>query len=287
MPTAIEWTDETWNPIRARNRETGKVGHFCVHVSPGCQGCYAERLQKRFNNPVRYAAQDREKVDLFLDEKALAAPLRWRRPRMVFVCSMTDLFYEGHSDDLIDRVFRTMADAPQHTFQVLTKRPERMLALLLRCWNKPPLPNVWLGTSIEGPAYWARAELLKQTPAAVRFLSVEPLIENLGTHVRIVDDMDWVIVGGESGPHARPMHPDWARTIRDQCQAAGVPFFFKQWGEWSWIEDLNYDDARDLAYEKAPGKLLEFHSCGRTSVFIGKKAAGRLLDGRTWDEMPA
>ena len=289
MSTKIEWTDETWNPIRARNRETGGVGHFCVHVSPGCAGCYAERLQARFGNPVRYAAQDAEKVELFLDEDVLMQPLRWRKPRQVFVCSMTDLFLEAVPDAWIDKVFAVMGLAPQHTFQVLTKRAERMkefmtlrvqgpwagrahtvdddgterdmtdvrfrllsttIDLFPRCppaalnraikWQdehypegagfirKWPLPGIWLGVSIEGPAYWARAEHLKQTPAAVRFLSIEPLIEGLGTHVRIVDDMDWVIVGGESGPKARPMEPEWAREIRDQCRRASVPFFMKQ-----------------------------------------------------------
>ena len=122
----IEWCDSSWNPIRARNRETGGVGHYCVHVSEGCRNCYAERMQPRFRNPIRYAAQDREKVDLFLDEKTLTQPLHWRKPRHVFVCSMTDLFLDDHLDEWIDCVFAVMALAPQHVYQVLTKRPERM-----------------------------------------------------------------------------------------------------------------------------------------------------------------
>ena len=320
MSTKIEWTDETWNPIRARNRETGGVGHFCVHKSPGCKHCYAEPMQRRlFNNPIRYAAQDANKVELFLDEKVALKPLSWRKPRRVFVCSMTDLFLENHPEEWILDVWVNMALAHTHTFQVLTKRPERMRAFVDKCRGEVeflyeavmegvpvrqrrefqwPLPNVWLGVSIEGPAYWPRAVQLKETPAAVRFLSIEPLIEGLGTHVRIVDDMDWVIVGGESGPNARPMHPQWAREIRKQCRVARVPFFFKQWGNWfpdsqCWTGGRGFgsgmtDDEVQMTpdgktYRGAPPNGAR----GEIMTPMSKKRAGRLLDGREWNEVPA
>ena len=317
MPTKIEWTDETWNPLRARNRESGRAGHFCVHHSPGCKFCYAEILQKRFGNPVRYAAQDADKVELFLDEKVLTAPLRWRRPRTVFVCSMTDLFYEGYGDDLIDKVFAVMAIAQQHRFQVLTKRADRMRAYfeaepwdringeagVLWDWAKipqlgpPPIPNVWLGVSVEDQQRAVeRIPHLLDTPAAVRFLSVEPLLGPIDLRRWMTlfphgpcgpmasATLDWVIVGGESGPNARPMYPGWARSIRDQCQTAGVPFFFKQWGEWDWLEHQTYGDAEVIA--NSLRVRYEHHSYGPTAIKVGKKRAGRELDGRTWDEMP-
>ena len=250
--TAIEWTDATWQPI------TG-----CTVVSPGCTHCYAMRLAgtRLKDHPSRKGlTKDGPNGPVWtgevrLNEQWLDQPLRWRKPRRIFVCAHGDLFHESVPDEWIDRVFAVMALAREHTFQVLTKRPERAREYLaqvaaerdMQRWanaavelaNDPcachaiedadwPLSNVWLGTSIEGPAYWPRAVRLKETPAAVRFLSIEPLIEGLGTHVRIVDDMDWVIVGGESGPNARPMEPEWAREIRDQCRRASVPFFMKQ-----------------------------------------------------------
>jgi len=332
--TGIEWTDATWNPIRARNRATAKVGHFCIHVSEGCRNCYAERMQPRFGNPIRYAAQDRDKIQLFLDEKVLAAPLRWREPRRIFVCSMTDLFLEDHPDEWIDRIFAVMALCPWHKPQVLTKRPERMRAYMrpgkavalaaeafemtirgiyadpesrigtgvmlvgdiahLRDW---PLPNVWLGVSVEDQATAdERIPILLKTPAAIRFLSIEPMLgsvdlrrwiheipadndgDRIGHNGGLFSRIDWLIVGGESGPGARPMHPGWARSLRDQCVAAGVPFFFKQWGEWCPSEA-----------EEQPVYRSEYRHLGGSvhAHRIGKKAAGRMLDGRTWDEFPA
>ena len=351
--TKIEWTDATWNPIRARNRETGGVGHYCVHVSEGCRNCYAERMQPRFRNPIRYAAQDREKVNLFLDRKTLEQPLRWREPRMVFVCSMTDLFLEDHPDEWIDAVFAVMALCPQHTFQVLTKRPERMREYMAsidngdgarleglrnalieymaqkiyyqRTGEDPlmwlavnlPLPNVWLGVSTENQAAAnRRIPPLLDTPALVRFVSAEPLLgpadltfymsefetDNNGP---TYPGLDWIIVGGESGPGARPMHPDWARSFRDQCQGAGVPFFFKQWGEWvdyrqigstGWEQETYRDDGRALIRGSLfhrgrpmfdgrswPTKPMDK---GVLLVRAGKRRAGRHLDGRVWDERP-
>ena len=338
----IEWTDATWNPV------TG-----CTVLSPGCQFCYAQdlaggRLQHHpsragltkpgpngrpiWNGKVRF------------NEGWLNQPLRWRRPRTIFVCAHGDLFHEDVPDEWIDKVFAVMALAPQHTFQVLTKRAERMHEFLTRpvqggwagrahtvdddgtvrdmtdarfrlfqvvpdllpkCppaalnraseWQDEhypegdgfvrrwPLPNVWLGSSVEDRARKDRINHLRDTPAAVRFLSLEPLLEDLGA--LDLTGIDWVIVGGESGSNARPMHPDWVRSLRDQCQAAGVPFFFKQWGQWDWLEHQTYADAEVIANHRKA--RYEHHSCGRTAIKVGKKAAGRELDGRTWDEMPA
>ncbi len=230
--TGIEWTDATWNPV------TG-----CTKISPGCKNCYAERLALRLQamgNP-RY----RNAFAVTLHADLLTLPIRWRHPKRIFVNSMSDLFHEAIPEDFIRQVFDVMARADWHVFQILTKRSERLASLALRL---PWTPNIWQGVSVESARYTTRIDHLRTVPAAVRFLSIEPLlgpIPNLP-----LDDIDWVIVGGESGPGRRPMATAWAREIRDQCVGAGVPFFFKQWG-------------------------------GRTP-----KAAGRLLDRRTWDEMP-
>ena len=240
MSTDIEWTDETWNPV------TG-----CTKVSPGCDHCYAERVTERFHGPGSF-----ERVVLHPDR--LDKPLRWRKPRKVFVNSMSDLFHEQVPDTFIGLVWQVMAETPQHTYQILTKRHARMRSFLNR-WPDP-LPNVWLGVSVEDQK-WAdiRIPALLDTPAAVRFLSCEPLLGAVSLTRWLHGgfgvagpwpDLDWVIVGGESGPGARPMRPDWARSLRDECEAADVPFLFKQWGG------------------------------------IRPKAGGRELDGRTWDEYP-
>ena len=231
--TAIEWTDATWNPV------TG-----CTKISPGCKHCYADRLAvrlKAMGNP-RYA----NGFDVTLHADQVELPLRWRRPRRIFVNSMSDLYHEAVPDDYIHRVFEVMVRADHHVFQVLTKRSERLPEIAPRL----PWPsNVWQGVSVENADYVDRIEHLRRVPAAVRFLSVEPL---LGPIPQLpLDGIDWVICGGESGVGRRDLDPAWARLIRDQCVANGVPFFFKQWG-------------------------------GRTS-----KSGGRALDGRTWDEMPA
>jgi protein gp37 len=236
VTTAIEWTDETWNPV------TG-----CDRVSPGCDNCYAETLTKRWPKafPNGFA------VTLHPDR--LDQPLRWRKPRRVFVNSMSDLFHPDIPDLFVGQVFDRMETATAHTFQVLTKRPQRM-AQVMSEWDTRvgryewPLRNVWLGTSIESDRYTFRADHLRRTPAAVRFLSLEPLLGPLPS--LDLTGIDWVIVGGESGPGHRPIDPDWVRDLRDRCVTAEVPFFFKQWG-------------------------------GRTP-----KAGGRELDGRTWDEYP-
>jgi protein gp37 len=250
--SAIEWTEATWNPV------TG-----CDRVSEGCDHCYAQTLAKRLKamGSRRYQRDGDPRtsgpgfgITLHLDQ--LALPLRWRAPRTVFVNSMSDLFHDEVPSNFIANVFRTMRATPHHTYQVLTKRPGRMSSLLTR-WQASSeladlvgLANVWLGTSVENQR-WAGVRLPKliETPAAVRFLSCEPLLGPIDLGLSL-PHIDWVIVGGESGPSRRPMDPEWARSLRDQCEAAGVPYFFKQWG-------------------------------GRTP-----KAGGRELDGRTWDEMP-
>ena len=228
----IEWTDATWNPI------TG-----CNKVSPGCKLCYAERLAKRLK--ATGMAKYRNGFEVALHPDALDIPLRWRKPRTIFVNSMSDLFHEQVPDEFVRDVFGVMEQAYWHRYQVLTKRPERVANLTdLLPWPQ----QVWLGVSVESEAYAHRIDLLRQSGAAVKFLSLEPLLGPLPD--LNLDGIDWVIVGGESGPGARPMAEDWALEIRDQCQDAGLPFYFKQWG----------------------------------GVF--KKRYGRELDGRTWDDMP-
>jgi len=319
--TPIEWTDATWNPVAG-----------CKEISPGCANCYAARITWRLmHNPRMPLYKGLARLDAkgkprftgearFLSDR-LDEPLRWRKPRTIFVNSMSDLFHEDVTFEQIAAVMGVIAATERHTYQVLTKRAERLplwfdwaVSMDAGCEGTPgllcccseallheakrhadgdagplhtkhaaspdgpwPLPNLWLGVSVENRQQLARIEHLRRTPAAVRFLSIEPLLEDLGDILAILmglrevcgtcrrgesrscfDDpanrigppIDWVIVGGEGGPGARPMHPDWVRSIRDQCIKAGVPFFFKQWGG------------------------------------VRKKSAGRILDGRTWDEMP-
>jgi protein gp37 len=360
--TGIEWTDRTWNPV---------VG--CTKVSQGCKLCYAKTI-----HDMRHAAhlagkkvapqyaEPFERVQLMPDR--LTWPLSLRQPSRIFVNSVSDLFHENVPDEFIDRVFAVMALASRHTFQVLTKRPERMLEYVnakfshrLDPWTTKlasalsdvaiakkmawpltlswPLPNVWLGVSVENQeAADERIPLLLQTPAAIRFLSCEPLLGPLSlralgygrSHRGYLDalsgetefaevagkphaapplpPLDWVIVGGESGSskqHPRPMHPDWARSLRDQCVAAGVPFLFKQWGDWIDYMQLG-SDSWTFTHER-DGKrfgVLTFAGASRSRPFetsyafndggsvgpcmvrVGKKRAGRHLDGETWDEYP-
>jgi protein gp37 len=228
----IEWTDATWNPV------TG-----CDKVSPGCKHCYAERMALRLQ--AMGQPNYRNGFAVTLQPQMLDLPLRWRAPRAIFVNSMSDLFHERVPLEYVQSVFDVMRHAWWHRFQVLTKRAER-LAALDRDLDWPA--NVWMGVSVESARYVARIDGLRATRAAVRFLSLEPL---LGPLVELdLGGIDWVIVGGESGPGSRPMDPDWVTSIRDQCRAAGVAFFFKQWGG------------------------------------VNKKRAGRQLEGRTWDELP-
>jgi protein gp37 len=230
--SSIEWTEATWNPV------TG-----CSKISPGCKHCYAERMAKR----LQAMGQDRYRngFDVTLQRDIVELPLHWSEPRIIFVNSMSDLFHEEIPEPFIRDVFETMEAAHWHTFQILTKRSHRLAALAPRLpWPR----NVWMGVSVESPHYVSRINDLRNVPSAVRFLSVEPLLAPIPRLP--LTGVDWVIVGGESGPDSRLMKAEWARQIRDRCIAQEVPFFFKQWG-----------GAR-------------------------KKQTGRILDGRTWDEMP-
>jgi protein gp37 len=325
----IEWTDATWTPIRAR-RADGKLGVHCEKVSPACKNCYAERLNKR-NLPAHgtgldFTVLNRQQVEIIVDEEMITQPLRWKRGRRIFVCSQTDLFGAFVEEWQIAELFAVMALAHWHTFQVLTKRPERMqkllssddfwesveggISLLLEEEVDPldrrrndlratapepdpdtPLPNVWLGVTAENQE-WAskRIPALVATSAAKRFVSCEPLLGPIDLSPKI----DWVIAGGESGPGARPMHPDWVRDLRNQCQSSGVSFFFKQWGEWTPGE--NVADEKKYITATVDIENGEQHACsddwateadhGPILYRVGKKAAGSRLDGREWNEVP-
>lgn len=241
--TSIEWTEATWNPVRG-----------CSRISPGCMHCYAERMAHRFSGeglPYQGLTRLTKRGDpqwtgkVQVVPEMIEEPLRWKRPRMVFVNSMSDLFHERVPASEVRRIFEVMRLAHWHSFQVLTKRPARCLELSNDlCWPD----NVWMGTSVESADYLRRIELLRRVPAAVRFLSLEPLLGPLPQ--LCLDGIHWVIVGGESGPGARQMEPSWVREIQRICARSEVPFFFKQWGG------------------------------------TRKKAAGRVLDGKVWDEMP-
>lgn len=299
----IEWTDATWNPL---------VG--CTKVSPGCDNCYAETLVNRFAGHNKGFPNGFDVLTM-RDDRMLTQPLRWARPRRVFVNSLSDLFHADVPDEFIARVFAIMALAPQHTFQLLTKRHARMRSLLndhafrtavqraaLDVAGKDapwlvepwwPLRNVWLGVSVEDQ-HWAdiRIPALLGTPAAVRWISAEPLLGPVRLEGWLVDPysedsphgrapgLDWVVVGGESGPGARPMVPAWALALRDQCGAADVPFLFKQWGEWV----TEYQSPQDITLPSTSWRLLG--DDGPAFWKVGKKRAGRELDGRTHDGYP-
>jgi len=318
----IEWTDATWNPV------TG-----CSKVSQGCKNCYAEREWPRLTRLVpSYAGRDFTDVRMHADR--LDKPLHWKRPRRIFVNSMSDLFHESVSDEFIERVLTTTIHAQQHIFQILTKRPERMRDVMRR-WtdmNGRAQKNLWLGVSVEDQATAdERIPLLRETPACVRWISAEPLLGPIDlapaylpcpnsqgvlmdpetgayeccrecdyTGIGAEMGIDWVVVGGESGPKSRPMHPQWARDLRDQCVAAGVPFLFKQWGEWlgsmqfpnelldktvefgdSWPNAVWDDEQWVFGYDDYDCNGDDSWMCK-----VGKKRAGRLLDGVQHDGYP-
>lgn len=234
--TPIEWTDATWNPV------TG-----CTRISAGCDNCYAERFSERFRGVKRHPFE--QGFDLTLRPERLEQPLRWREPKMIFVNSMSDLFHKQVPTDFMSRVFDTMEQADQHTFQVLTKRSSLMRDFLRHRYGRQRGPaHMWFGVSVEDGRRRSRIRHLQDTPAGIRFLSIEPLIGPMG--VLDLKGIDWVIVGGESGPRARPMEADWVRGVRDQCVKQGVALFFKQWGG------------------------------------LRPKSGGRELDGREWSEFP-
>jgi protein gp37 len=232
IDSKIEWTESTWNPVSG-----------CTKISPGCAHCYAERMAKRLQAMGQHRYRNGFKVTLH--PEALEEPYRWKQPRIVFVNSMSDLFHEKIPLEFIRRVFSVMNENSRHTFQILTKRSERLteLAPLLN-WSD----NIWMGVTVENSDYLYRINHLRQVDAAVRFLSLEPLLGSL--EALDLSEIDWVIVGGESGPNARPMKEEWAVSIQSKCEQAGIPFFFKQWGGFN------------------------------------KKKNGRLLEGRIWDELP-
>lgn len=323
----------------------GTRGWFCSKCSPGCLNCYAEKINLRLGNGLTYQLKNLADIEFRLVN--LDAPLRWKKPGFVFVNSMTDLFHEAVPRHLIDQVFAAMALASNQTFQVLTKRAAGMREYLKGCDGGAhvgtarsrivqrmaeisavarfllpvfPLPNVWLGVSAENQKYWNErvAELIK-TPAAVRFVSAEPLLGPIDINPETHDascaikkggvcdctqgrecrngrpvgaywsqEIDWVICGGESGAKARPMHPDWARGLRDQCTAEMIPFFFKQWGEYG-VYVANGGRIKGTDWLTFDGKLRVGDSEDDRDVLVGrvgKKRAGRLLDGREWKEMP-
>lgn len=230
--SSIEWTESTWNPL------TG-----CTKISPGCKHCYAERMALRLQSMGQ--ANYVNGFTLTLHDEALELPLRWKKPQTIFVNSMSDMFHANVPREFILKAFDVMRRAHWHRFQVLTKRADRLVALSEQL---PWANNIWMGVSVEKESYTYRIDHLRDTGAAIKFLSLEPLLGPLDK--LCLDGIDWVIVGGESGPGARAMKPDWVTSIRDQCVGAGVPFFFKQWGG------------------------------------VWKKKFGRTLEGETWDQMP-
>ena len=250
--TQIEWTDATWNPVAG-----------CSIVTEGCTHCYAMEMAKRLEamGVEKYAGLTRKTGKRTVwngvvreDREALSIPYRWRKPRKIFVNSMSDLFHERVSDEFILDIWRVMSDTPHHNYQILTKRPERMVELVSTRIDGV-LPNVWLGTSVENSEVAYRVEHLRKAPAAIRFISFEPLIGSVGSFD--LAGIHWAIVGGESGKSARPIREEWIDEIHEQCLAAGTAFFFKQWGTW-----------------------------GKDNQRRSKKANGREYRGRTWDEMP-
>ncbi len=290
----IEWTDRTWNPV------TG-----CKKVSTGCANCYAERDWKRLSANSKTVYFGRKFTDVKCHPELLEQPLHWRKPAMVFVNSMSDLFHPDVPFEFFRDVLSIIMRTPQHTYQVLTKRPERILEFLEQVrrfsGSDDPggfPPNLWLGVSVEDQATAnERIPTLLRIPAAVRFVSAEPLLGDVDLHLSAHQAdiiwrrthggdfernfLHWVIVGGESGVKARAMHPDWVRSIRDQCQAAGVPFFFKQWGEWAYIENYHFGSTTKV-HTFPDGQLVA--RFGRKAI---KDVLGRTLDGKEWNEMPA
>ncbi|MDH7578499.1 MAG: phage Gp37/Gp68 family protein [Bacillota bacterium] len=307
--TKIEWADAVWNPV------TG-----CTPVSEGCQNCYAKRMATRLRG--RFGYPEDEPFRVTLHEDRVEEPLRWRKPKRIFVCSMGDLFHPDVSTNYQEQVWRVMLSTDKHTFLVLTKRSERMRNeikhVYARIFADPEMKhhrvpdNIWLGVTAENQqAVDERIPILLQIPAAVHWVSCEPLLGPVDLlHVDgndvlspATDDfwneleelrpahLDWIVVGGETGPNARPMHPDWVRSLRNQAVAAGVPFFFKSWGEYIPSYDAGERSSERGQYNRTIGECwvkssYRFPDDGQVMVKVGKKAAGRLLDGRTWDEVP-
>ncbi|MEN6414356.1 MAG: phage Gp37/Gp68 family protein [Veillonellales bacterium] len=311
----IEWCDRTWSPV------TG-----CTKVSPGCQNCYAERMSKRFGEKWGLPKDDPFKVTVHHDR--LDQPLHWTKPSKIFVCSMADLFHDDVSFNFIHEIWDIMKACPQHTFLILTKRPKKMKETLERIyslerlgWAKGFWNHVWLGVTAENQEQAdKRIPILLQIPAAKRFVSVEPMLGTVNLNRYIMPSqkakgtlfnapielsgkdladlvgfhsLDWIICGGESGPGARPVHPDWVRSLRDQCKMSGTAFLFKQWGEWAQVGECGNESDDAEFYNKHNTQRINhnggmgYHGAGSIYVqHIGKKKAGRLLDGQLWDEYP-
>jgi len=301
----IEWTDCTWNPVSG-----------CTPVSAGCANCYAKTMARRLRAMGNAGYENG--FDVTLHPEKLTAPLRWRKPRKVFTVSMGDLFHEKVPFDYINKVWTVANTCRDHTFLILTKRPDRMAEFFADShhsyWacegpNTPP-PHIWLGVSVENqPAAETRIPLLLQTPAAKRFVSLEPMIgpadispwlasgrSIVNRKSSIDNSLDWVILGGENhNRNARPLHPDWARSVRDECRAAGVPLFFKGWGHWTPFYDRDVDDPdwRNVPAAKTPGVRRMnlaggwgFHG-DRLVYFRADRQKCNLLDGQTWEQFPA
>jgi len=294
MPTKIEWAKDVWNIV------TG-----CNKISEGCQNCYGLRMAQRLKGRYGYPADDPFKVTIHKDK--YDAPFKWKSPRRIFVCSMGDLFHDDVPFKEILTIFDIMYQCPQHTFMVLTKRPARMLefcskyGLMPDCnwvtgageiWPK----NVWCGISVENQKRAdERIPILLQIPAPIKFLSVEPLLGPV--NIKDYSMIDWVIVGGESGPNARIMHPEWVTKIRDDCVNNGVPFFFKSWGQWiphapahggPYFSEIINSQSTLRRCKWEDGRVMTAHQ-DRWCRFlkVGKKYSGRVLDGKVWDQYPA
>lgn len=320
MPTKIPYVDESINPIRTKSG-----GWHCVKQSTGCLHCYAEKINKRFGDKLAFYDLPNRKVKLILNQKALEKPLHWKRPKKIFVQDMSDLFLDDVPFEFIDRVLEVIIRNHRHKFMVLTKRPKRMReyfhglientegtyrrvtksvinydrchGAFLRLRRKQTINNLWLGVTTENQEMAdKRIPTLLQIPAAKRFVSVEPMLGQIQLYGKLIghlnaypagggwftksNKLDWVICGGENGPGARPMHPDWVRSIRDQCVEASIPFFFKQWGEWKPTENMEIENYKSL--REGQMRVMKNAVVYQT----GKKAAGRKLDGKIWDQMP-
>ena len=312
MGTKIEWTEETWNPI---------IG--CSKVSPGCDNCYAERMAKRLANmpntlhyqavtcPGPHQEPKGWNGKTYLVESALSKPLHWKKPRTIFICSMGDLFHETVALTSIMEVMYVINKCPQHTFLILTKRPKRMYEYFMEWVPNPfgspfsPLSNIWIGVTAENQeAANKRIPILLQIPAAKRFVSIEPMLGAVdlknewiekelqsvgGAGSAFFPSIDWVICGGESGPGARPMYPDWVRSIKKQCNKADVPFFFKQWGAWVPVDYINKEKPEACYVNLTPDGKKEILLREPRLVNlrrVGKKKAGCLLNSEEWKQIP-
>jgi len=295
MSTKIEWCEESWNPV------TG-----CTKISEGCKNCYAERMAKRLAGRFGYPKDDPFKISI--NTGKLNQPLHWKKPKMIFVCSMGDLFHTDVPKWFLDRIFdRIFYDGiSHHKFLILTKRPQNMYDYFKEL-NLDIPENVWLGVSVENQKTAdERIPILLQIPAKIRFVSIEPMLESINLKIeqtyetagtmanrffkQIPKGLDWIIVGGESGHNARPMHPDWVRKIRDNCIQTGTPFFFKQWGKWMPAKEEFPGLCRGQNQETYSliGSLRNIKRIDKETLIlpVGKKEAGRLLDGREWNQYP-